>query len=155
MFPMLTPLAFDPGHPFPHISNLTINLAVVVRGADGSEKFARLRAPVTLPRLVRLPDEEKIDSYEGLGLQNVKEPNFVWLEEVIAANLDLLFPKMEIVAAYPFRITRDADAEIEEDEAEDLLSAVEEVLGKRHFGRVVRLEIDAKMPDHIREVLTM
>jgi polyphosphate kinase len=155
IFPALTPLAFDPGHPFPHISNLSINLAVVVRGPNMVEKFARLRAPATLPRLVRIPDEEKADSYAELGLQNIAEPNFVWLEEVIGANLDLLFPKMEVVASHPFRVTRDADAEIEEDEAGDLLTAVSDGVGRRHFGRVVRLEIDGKMPERIRDILTV
>jgi polyphosphate kinase len=156
IFPVLTPLAFDPGHPFPHISNLSINLAVVVRGSSSLvERFARLRAPATLPRLVRIPDEEKVDNYAQLGLQNIAEPNFVWLEEVIAANLDLLFPEMEVVASYPFRVTRDADAEIEEDEAGDLLTAVSDVVGRRHFGRVVRLEIDANMPERIRDILTV
>jgi polyphosphate kinase len=155
IFPALTPLAFDPGHPFPHISNLSINLAVVVRGPSGAERFARLRAPATLPRLVRIADEEQVDPHAELGLQNVADPNFVWLEEVIAANLDLLFPKMEVVAAYPFRVTRDADAEIEEDEAGDLLTAVSDLIGRRHFGRVVRLEIDKTMPEQIRDVLTV
>jgi polyphosphate kinase len=155
IFPVLTPLAFDPGHPFPHISNLSINLAVVVRGASLMEKFARLRAPATLPRLVRIPDEDSVDSYAQLGLQNIAEPNFVWLEEVIAANLDLLFPEMEVVASYPFRVTRDADAEIEEDEAEDLLTAVSDVVGRRHFGSVVRLEIEHNMPERIRDILTL
>ncbi len=155
IFPVLTPLAFDPGHPFPHISNLSINLAVVVRSGDSMERFARLRAPANLPRLVRIPDEEKADDYDGLGLQNITEPNFVWLEEVIAANLDLLFPKMDVVASYPFRVTRDADAEIEDDEAGDLLTAVSDVIGRRHFGRVVRLEIDGHMPDRIRDILTV
>jgi polyphosphate kinase len=155
IFPVLTPLAFDPGHPFPHISNLSINLAVVVRGSSLTEKFARLRAPATLPRLVRIPDEERVDSYAQLGLQNIAEPNFVWLEEVIAANLDLLFPEMEVVASYPFRVTRDADAEIEEDEAGDLLTAVSDVVGRRHFGSVVRLEIDHNMPERIRDILTV
>jgi polyphosphate kinase len=155
IFPALTPLAFDPGHPFPHISNLSINLAVVVRGPDMPEKFARIRAPATLPRLVRIPDEERADSYAELGLQNIAEPNFVWLEEVIAANLDLLFPEMEIVASHPFRVTRDADAEIEEDEAGDLLTAVSDLVGRRHFGRVVRLEIDGNMPERIRDILTV
>jgi len=153
IFPVLTPLAFDPGHPFPHISNLSINLAVVVRGTSQVEKFARLRAPANLPRLVRIPDEEKADNYAGL--QNIAEPNFVWLEEVIAANLDLLFPEMEVLASYPFRVTRDADAEIEEDEAGDLLTAVSDVVGRRHFGRVVRLEIDGHMPERIRDILTV
>jgi polyphosphate kinase len=154
IFPALTPLAFDPGHPFPHISNLSINLAVVVRSASSPEKFARLRAPATLPRLVRIPDEDKADSYAELGLQTITESNFVWLEEVIAANLDLLFPEMEIVASHPFRVTRDADAEIEDDEAGDLLTAVSDVVGRRHFGRVVRLEIDGNMPQRIRDILT-
>jgi polyphosphate kinase len=155
IFPVLTPLAFDPGHPFPHISNLSINLAVVVRGPNRVERFARLRAPANLPRLVHIPDEDKADNYSDLGLQNVTEPNFVWLEQVIAANLDVLFPEMEVVASYPFRVTRDADAEIEEDEAGDLLAAVSDVIGRRHFGRVVRLEIDGNMPDRIRDILTV
>ncbi len=155
IFPALTPLAFDPGHPFPHISNLSMNLAVVVRGTDQTERFARLRAPVNLPRLVRIPDEEKADSDEALGLQNITGSNFVWLEEVIAENLDLLFPKMEVVASYPFRVTRDADTEIGEDEAGDLLAAVSDVVDRRHFGRVVRLEIGGQMPDRIRDILTV
>jgi len=155
IFPILTPLAFDPGHPFPHISNLSINLAVVVKDAQGREKFARLRAPVALPRLVRMPDEEKADSYDELGVETTMEPNFVWLEEVISANLDLLFPKMEIVASYPFRVTRDADWEIEEDEAGDLLTVVSQLVERRQFGRPVRLEIDSKMPDRIRDILTV
>jgi polyphosphate kinase len=155
IFPVLTPLAFDPGHPFPHISNLSINLAVVIRGPNQTERFARLRAPVSLPRLVRIPDEEKAESYEQLGLQNIVEPNFVSLEEVIAENLDLLFPGMEVLASYPFRVTRDADMEIEEDEAGDLLTAISHVVERRFFGHAVRLEIDGKMPDRIREVLTL
>ena len=152
--PVLTPLAFDPGHPFPHISNLSINLAVVVRGTEGAEKFARIRAPAVLPRLVRIPDEDKADKYDDLGLHNIIEPNFVWLEQVIAANLDLLFPEMDVVASYPFRVTRDADAEIEDDEAADLLTAVSDVVGRREFGRVVRLEIGGNMPERIRDILT-
>jgi polyphosphate kinase len=155
IFPVLTPLAFDPGHPFPHISNLSINLAVVIRGPNQTERFARLRAPVSLPRLVRIPDEEKADAYEELGLQNIVEPNFVWLEEVIAANLDLLFPKMEVLASYPFRVTRDADAEIEEDEASDLITAISHVVERRHFGRVVRLELDWQTPERIRDILVV
>jgi polyphosphate kinase len=155
IFPILTPLAFDPGHPFPHISNLSINLAVVVRDAYQKEKFARLRAPVALPRLVRMPDEEKADNYDELGVETTMAPNFVWLEEVISANLDLLFPKMEVVASYPFRVTRDADAEIEEDEAGDLLTVVSQLVERRQFGRAVRLEIDGKMPDRIRDILTV
>jgi len=153
IFPVLTPLAFDPGHPFPHISNLSLNLAVVVKDPVRGERFARLKVPHTFPRLVRLPDEEKADSIERLGLKEVRSPNFIWLEEVVAANLDLLFPGMEIVQAFPFRVTRDADLEIEEDEASDLLESMSEVVGQRHFGSVVRLELDGDTPRRVREIL--
>jgi polyphosphate kinase len=154
IFPVLTPLAFDPGHPFPHISNLSINLAVVVRDGGGIEKFARLKVPMSFPRLLRIPDEEKAEATERLGLGEVKAPNFIWLEEVIGANLDLLFPGLDVEASYPFRVTRDADLEIEEDEASDLLKTMSDVVGQRHFGLAVRLEIDEAMPPRIRDVLT-
>ncbi|MFL7791348.1 MAG: polyphosphate kinase 1 [Anaerolineae bacterium] len=153
IFPALTPLAFDPGHPFPHISNLSINLAVVIDDPEHGERFARLKVPRMFPRLLRIPSEERADDYESLGLVEVASPNFVWLEEVIAANLDLLFPGLEVVAAYPFRVTRDADPDIEEDEASDLLLAIEESVRLRHFGSVVRLEVEPSMPDRICEIL--
>jgi polyphosphate kinase len=153
IFPALTPLAFDPGHPFPHISNLSVNLAVVVNDPNYGERFARLKVPGVFPRLLRIPSEEKAESYESLGLVEEVSTNFVWLEEVIAANLDLLFPGMEIVAAYPFRITRDADPEIEEDEASDLLLAIEESVRMRHFGSAVRLELEPDVPERIRDIL--
>jgi polyphosphate kinase len=152
-FPTLTPLAFDPGHPFPHISNLSINLAVVINDPRYGERFARLKVPGVFPRLLPIPSEEKAGDYERLGLAEGVSTNFVWLEEVIAANLDLLFPGMEIVAAYPFRITRDVDPEIEEDEASDLLLAIEESVRMRHFGSAVRLEVDTRMPARIRDIL--
>ena len=150
IFPTLTPLAFDPGHPFPHISNLSINLAVVVRDPIHGERFARLKVPGTFPRLLRLLGD---DDAGHLGLEADAEATFVWIEEVVAANLDLLFPGLEVVAAHPFRVTRDADVEIEEDEADDLLTAMVEVVGQRHFGSAVRLEIDERMPPRIREIL--
>jgi len=153
IFPTLTPLAFDPGHPFPHISNLSVNLAVVINDPQYGERFARLKVPGMFPRLLRIPSEEKAESYESLGLVEEMSTNFVWLEEVIAANLDLLFPDLEIVAAYPFRVTRDADPEIEEDEAADLLLAIEESVRMRHFGSAVRLEVDNAMPERIRDIL--
>lgn len=153
IFPVLTPLAFDPGHPFPHISNLSLNLAVVVRDTSGGDRFARLKVPQTFPRLLQVPDEAKAGAVERLGLKEVKSPNFIWLEEVVSANLDLLFPGVEVVAAFPFRVTRDADFEIEEDEASDLLEAMSEVVGQRHFGSAVRLEIDEQMPARVREIL--
>ncbi|MEM6453888.1 MAG: polyphosphate kinase 1 [Acidobacteriota bacterium] len=154
IFPILTPLAFDPSHPFPHISNLSINLAVVVR-EDGEERFARLKVPQSLSRLLRIPDEAAAEHAERLGLigGNDHEAIFVWTEEVIQANLDLLFPGVEVVDAHPFRITRDADLEIEEDEAADLLTTMTEHVSRRHFGFAVRLEIDRDMPDHIRSIL--
>ncbi len=153
IFPTLTPLAFDPSHPFPHISNLSMNLAVVIDDPQYGERFARLKVPGVFPRLLRIPSEEKAESYESLGLIEEVSNNFVWLEEVIAANLDLLFPDLEIVAAYPFRVTRDADPEIEEDEASDLLLAIEESVRMRYFGSAVRLEVETAMPDRIRDVL--
>ncbi|MGH2538517.1 MAG: polyphosphate kinase 1 [Candidatus Promineifilaceae bacterium] len=148
IFPVLTPLLFDPSHPFPHISNLSLNLAVVLRDpANGWVRFARLKVPATLPRLVPVnpldPDE----------LVPPAVQKFVWVEQVIAANLDRLFPGMEIVAAYPFRVTRNTDMEIQEEEADDLLLSIEQSLRRRHFGFAVRLEIDDEMPADIRDLL--
>ena len=153
VFPVLTPLAFDPGHPFPHISNLSMNLAVVVNDPSHSERFARLKVPGTFPRLLPIPSEEKADEYERLGLAGATSNHFVWLEQVVIANLKMLFPGLEIVAAHPFRVTRDADLAIEEDEAADLLVAIEEGVGMRRFGSAVRLEIDNAMPGRIRDIL--
>ncbi|MDX1384500.1 MAG: polyphosphate kinase, partial [Thermoanaerobaculia bacterium] len=149
IFPILTPLAFDPGHPFPHISNLSLNLAVLLEEPGYGERFARLKVPATLPRLlpVRPPDDEAT-------LPGERKLDFVWIEEVIAANLELLFPGLEITAAFPFRVTRDADLDLEEDEAADLLTAMAEVVGRRHFGSAIRLEIDSAMPPRIRDILT-
>ena len=153
IFPALTPLAFDPGHPFPHISNLSINLAVVLNDPVHGVRFARLKVPPAFPRLLRIPGEETADSYQNLGLSQPVSNNFVWIEDVVVANLDLLFPGMEVVAAYPFRVTRDADPEIEEDEAADLLAAIEQSVRMRHFGLAVRLEVDQTMPDRARDIL--
>jgi polyphosphate kinase len=153
IFPVLTPLAFDPGHPFPHISNLSLNLAVVIDDPLQGRRFARLKVPGIFPRLVPIPSEETAEEYERLGLGEVMSTNFVWLEQVVAANLDMLFPGVEIEAAYPFRVTRDADQEIEEDEAADLLATIEESVRLRHFGLAVRLEIDNDMPERVRDIL--
>jgi len=138
IFPVLTPLAVDPAHPFPYISNLSLNLAVTVRDpSSGDERFARVKVPPLLPRFVALAD----------GVR------FVLLEQVIAAKLEALFPGMEVLAHHPFRVTRDADFELE-DEAEDLLEAIESVLRRRSkFGRVVRLEVDTKMTGEVLELL--
>ena len=138
IFPVLTPLAVDPGHPFPYISDLSLNLAVVVRNPETDEvRFARVKVPNLLPRFVLLPDGER----------------FVPLEQVIAHHLDRLFPGMEIDAHVPFRVTRNADLTLDEDEAEDLLSAVEMELRRRRFGAAVRLEIDLTMSEPIRDLL--
>ncbi|GAB4163988.1 MAG: polyphosphate kinase 1 [Candidatus Promineifilaceae bacterium] len=149
IFPVLTPLAFDTARPFPHISNLSLNLAAIIRDPDtGVQHFARVKVPDSLPRLVPLiplgPDELLLPSVQ----------KFVWVEQVIAANLAHLFPGMEVVATYPFRITRNNDMEIQEEEADDLLLTMEENLRQRHFGFVVRLEIEEDMPDDIRQILT-
>ncbi len=144
IFPVLTPLAFDPGRPFPHISNLSLNLAVLIRDKDGEEHFARVKAPDTLPQLIRVPDT---------GKKRSAAVTFVWIEEVIAANLGKLFPGMEIVAAYPFHVTRDAELAIKELEAEDLLETIAEGVKQRKFGTVVRLMVTREMPKSILKIL--
>ena len=150
IFPVLTPLAIDPGHPFPYISNLSLNLAVVIKdSANGEELFARVKVPRILPRFLPLP--------EHLRLQQ-KDVPAVWtavpLEQVIAHNLESLFPGLTILEYYPFRITRDGDLEVSEDEADDLLLAIEQELRKRRFGgTIVRLEVHASMPEAVREML--
>ncbi len=149
IFPVLTPLAFDPGHPFPHVSNLSLNLAVLIDDGSQGQRFARVKVPQLLPRLVRAPGGGR----DELGLDQSARGKFVWIEELIAANLDLLFPGFEVVAAYTFRVTRDADLEIEDDEADDLLTAIVEVVGQRHFGSAVRLEVRQDTPKKIRTIL--
>ncbi|HEY9808076.1 MAG TPA: polyphosphate kinase 1 [Halomicronema sp.] len=144
LFPVLTPLAVDPGHPFPYISNLSLNLAVVVKDPETEEEFfARVKVPKLLPRFVRLPEQDW-----GGGFV------FVPLEQVIAHNLEFLFPGMNIQEYHPFRITRNADLELEEDEADDLLIAIEQELRKRRFGgSVVRMEVQATMPLPVLQML--
>ena len=138
IFPVLTPLAVDPGHPFPYVSDLSLNLAVVVRDPrDERELFARVKVPNTLPRWLRIGDTDR----------------FVPLEEVIAAHLDQLFPGMEVQEHHAFRVTRNADLSDALDEADDLLSAVEYELRRRRFGRATRLEVDASMTDEVLDIL--
>ncbi len=139
IFPVLTPLSVDPAHPFPYISNLSLNLAAAIRDPlTGDRRFARVKIPPLLPRFTDLPDGER----------------FVPLEDVVAAHLDQLFPGMDIVAVHVFRVTRDADVEVEEDEADDLLAAIETVLQRRQRGATaVRLEIDPTMSDEMRRLL--
>src|SRR5215208_1180910 len=150
VYPVLTPLALDPGHPFPHISNLSLNLAIVIRDKKGNEKFARLKVPDTLARLV------PIKRSSGAARKDGTIPHhhyFVWLEQLITANLVSLFPGLQVVAAYPFRIIRDADVEIQEIEADDLLENMQQSIRRRKFGSVVQVEIYESMPDPVRELL--
>lgn len=138
IFGVLTPLSVDPAHPFPEISNLSLNLAVVVvNPGSGERRFARVKVPALLPRLVVMPDGHRL----------------VPLEQVIAAQLPVLFRGMTIEAHFPFRVTRNADLIFEEEEADDLLEAIELELRRRRFGRAVRLEVDARMTDEVREIL--
>ncbi len=150
VFPVLTPLAFDPGHPFPHISNLSLNLAVLIRDKKGREHFARIKVPGTLPRLV--PITRSSGGVRKDGTAPAKH-YFVWLEQLIASNLKVLFPGMAVVEAHPFRVTRDADMVIQELEAADLLETMEQTVRQRRFGSVVRLTVTDAMPGHIREIL--
>ena len=151
VYPVLTPLALDPGHPFPHISNLSLNLAIVVKNKKGHEKFARLKVPDTLPRLMPIKRSSGATRKDGTIPHH---HYFVWLEQVIMANLDPLFPGMEAVSAHPFRIVRDADVEIQELEADDLLETMQQSIRKRKFGSVVQVEIYDTMPQNIRDLLT-
>ena len=151
VFPTLTPLAFDPGRPFPHISNLSLNLAVLLRGGEGDEHFARVKIPDTLPQLVPVNVAPKVKSRAKKPL--VKEQGFVWLEQLVIANLGALFPGMEILEAHPFHITRDADSEIQNLEAGDLLESVEEGVWQRRFADVVRVEINEAMPAPVLDIL--
>jgi len=151
VFPTLTPLAFDPGRPFPHISNLSLNLAVLLRGVEGEEHFARIKIPDTLPQLVPVGGPPTSKSRTKAV---VKEQSFVWLEQLVTANLGDLFPGMTIEEAHPFHVTRDADSEIQDLEAGDLLESVEEGVWQRRFADVVRVEVDEGMPAPILEILT-
>ncbi len=138
VFPVLTPLAVDPGHPFPYISNLSLSLAVVLRGTDGEERFARVKVPKILPRWVSL----------------ISPNQFVPLEEVIGAHLESLFPGVEILGWYTFRITRNTDLQIDDnDEADDLLSLIQEEVRNRRFAEVVRIEVHSTMPPSLRQLL--
>jgi polyphosphate kinase len=137
VFPVLTPLAVDPGHPFPYISTLSLSIAVGLRDPEtGERRFARVKVPPVLPRLME-----------------IDPTTFVLLDQVIANNLDVLFTGLEIVEAHLFRVTRNADLAIEEDEADDLLMAIEEELRRRRFGEAVRLEVERSMPAATRRLL--
>lgn len=151
IFPVLTPLAFDPGHPFPHISNLSLNMAVLIRTPAGEERFARVKIPDSLPQLVPLGKNEAPGSRSSV-IQC--RPNaYIWLDDLVRANLGELFPGMTMLEAYPFHVTRDAEMEIQEWEAGDLLETTEEGVRQRRFGDVVRLQVHHAMPAYILEIL--
>jgi polyphosphate kinase len=151
VFPVLTPLAFDPGRPFPHISNRSLNLAVVVLDHAEDEHFARVKVPDTLPQLVPV---KVVSPTAHAASATPTVLKFVWLEQLIADNLRLLFPGMEIVESSPFRVTRDAEVAVQELESDDLLETIEEAMRERRFLDVVRLQVALNMPERILSILT-
>jgi len=156
VFPVLTPLAVDPGHPFPHISNLSLNLAVTINDARSGSRFARLKIPNVLPRFIPVPPpepERMVMVADAAVVAVATDRAFVPLEQLIAANLDHLFPGLDIVESYPFQVVRDADIEIAEDEASDLSVSVAQSLSEGRFGSVVCLFVNPTMPEQIRALL--
>ncbi|TLU82458.1 MAG: polyphosphate kinase 1 [Chlorobium sp.] len=147
IYPVLTPLAFDTGHPFPFMSNLSLNLAVELEDEeDNVLKFARVKVPDILPRLLQLNTIKGFQNNDGVI-------RYIWIEDLIESNLAHLFPKMRIIQSHLFRLIRDADIEIEEDEAGDLLKTIEQGIRSRRYGKVVRLDITPSMPPSMRNLL--
>ncbi|HEY6476362.1 MAG TPA: polyphosphate kinase 1 [Polyangia bacterium] len=154
VFPVVTPLAVDPGHPFPFLSNLSLSLAVEARDPETKErKFARIKVPEILPRFVPFEAFDPDRAGPSATMKIDGPCHFLPLEQLLAANLDDLFPGMEILGTYPFRVTRDMDYDILEDEAHDLLSIVDREIRRRRFGACVRLEVAAGIPDRVRRLL--
>src|SRR5260370_12530217 len=143
IFPVLTPLAVDSGHPFPHISNRSLNLAVMITDVLHGERPARVKVPPTLPRLIPVPVPENQSGNRA----------FVWIEQVVAAHLSMLFPGFDIWESYPFRVLRDADIELREDDSSDLLESIEQGLRERRFGSVIDLAVNPSMRPRIRSLL--
>ncbi|WP_371151458.1 RNA degradosome polyphosphate kinase [Buchananella felis] len=161
VFPVLTPLAVDPSHPFPYISGLSLNLAVILRNPrSGKEHFARVKVPQSLPRFVEVDpahllrgEDAALEVRESGAVPLEEQVAFVPLEQLIAAHLDHLFPGMEIVEHHAFRVTRNEDVEVEEDDAENLLTAMEKELMRRRFGPAVRLEVEDTISPYVRSFL--
>jgi polyphosphate kinase len=155
VFPVLTPLAFDPARPFPHISNLSLNLAVLVRTHEGEERFARVKMPRSLPRMVPVcPPAGAGDECATVDADSAERSyHFVWLEQLVIRHLDKIFPGLDIVEAHPFRVTRDAEVTIQEMEADDLLETIEEGVRRRRFGQVVRVTVTPSLPEFVRSIL--
>ena len=141
VYPVLTPLAVDQSRPFPHISNLSLNIAAVINNGDEIERFARIKVPDSLPQLVPLPPQST-------------ELAFVWLEDAIKSNLRLLFPEMEILRSDMFHLTRDAELAIQELETDDILESVQEAIWRRRFRDAVRLQVNPNMPQRLIDILT-
>lgn len=154
IFPVLTPLAVDPAHPFPYISGLSLNLAVLVRNPkNNNELFARVKVPPLLPRFIAVDSEGRPYRPEDVPVDEFGKTAYIPLEEVIGAHLDSLFPGMEVVEYSTFRVTRNEDLEVEEDDAENLLKALEKELLRRRFGQAVRLEVEEDISKKVRELL--
>lgn len=154
IFPVLTPLAVDPAHPFPYISGLSLNLAVLLRNpATGKQHFARVKVPPLLPRFIAVDSEGHPYRPEDVPMDEGGRTAYVPLEEVIGAHLDTLFPGMEVIEHHTFRVTRNEDVEVEEDDAENLLTALEKELMRRRFGPVVRLEVAEGISDYVLSLL--
>lgn len=149
IYPILTPLAFDPGRPFPYISNLSISFAILVQKPGGEKHFARVKIPNIIPRLLKLDNIVK----QKNGCKTTPCIKYVWVGDLIKENLYMLFPGYEVVNANRFRIIRDTDLEIQEDEADDLLEVIEENIRQRKFGTVVRLEVEKDIPAFMLETL--
>jgi polyphosphate kinase len=150
IYPVLTPLAYDPGHPFPHISNLSLNLAVIVKGRDNIRRFARIKVPPSLPQLVPIKRSSGGMRKDGTA---PRRHYFVWIDQVIMANLAQLFPGLEVIESHSFHVTRNSDMDIQELEALDLLDSIEESVRKRRFGAVVRMMVHRNMPLEIKKIL--
>ncbi len=150
IYPVLTPLAFDPGRPFPYISNLSLSFAILIEKPKKEKHFARVKIPSILPRLLRIDkifaDKIKLNGQEFCA-------KYIWLDDLIGHNLNSLFPGVKVLEAHRFRITRNTDIEIQEDEADDLLEVIEENIKQRKFGSVVRLEVEENMPDYMMDTL--
>jgi len=147
IFPVLTPLAFDPGRPFPHISNLSVNLAVLLSEGNGEDHFARVKVPDSLPQLVA------VSAATGQRKTPPAPQKFVWIEQVIGANLQPLFPGWKIIESHAFHVTRDAEVAIKELESDDLLETVEEAVWRRRFRKPVRLQTDSSIPEEVLSIL--
>lgn len=150
VYPTLTPLAFDPGHPFPHISNLSLNLAISIQDEEQEEHFARVKVPSSLPQLV--PIKRSSGGYRRDG-SSPRHHYFIWLSHLVKENIQSLFPGMKILEVHPFHVTRNADFEIQELEAGDLLEVMEESVRNRRFGKVIRLIVDKNMPLLVQDLL--